>query len=43
MAISTWRLIVVPYQNILLTAIKATCITTERNYLSVFFVSRDLG
>ena len=33
MVISTWWLIVVPYQNILITGSKALRITTERKYL----------
>ena len=41
MVISTWWLIVVPYQNILITGSKEICITTERKYLSVLFVLRE--
>ena len=41
MVISTWWLIVVPYQNILITGSKALRITTERKYLSVFFALRE--
>ena len=41
MVISTWWLIVVPSQNILITRSNAIRITTERKYLSVFFVLRD--
>ena len=40
MVISTWWLIVVPYQNILITGSKALRITTERKYFSVFFALR---
>ena len=41
MVISTWWLIVFPYQNILITRSKALRITTERKYLSVFFDLRE--
>ena len=41
MAVSTWWLIVVLYQNILITGSKAMRIKTERKYLSVFFVLRE--
>ena len=41
MVISTWWLIVFPYQNILITGSKALRITTERKYLSDFFDLRE--
>ena len=40
MVISTQWLIVVPYQNILITGSNALRITTERKYFSVFFALR---
>ena len=41
MVISTLWSVVVPYQNILITGSKTMQITTERKYLSVFFVLRQ--
>ena len=41
MVISAWWLIVVPYQNILITGSKVLRISTERKYLSVFFDLRE--
>ena len=41
MVISTWWLIVVPYQNILITGSKAIPITTESKLRSVLLVLRE--
>ena len=37
MVISTWWLLVVPYQNILIKPSKTTCVSATRKHLSIFF------
>ena len=41
MVISTWWLVLFPYQNILITGSKALRVTTEKKYLAVFFDLTD--